>query len=180
MNWADWFRKQLSTSGESFEWALNAIQPEHYRELPPNPKYLGKWSPLRHVWHVEQYERVIAFPSMRMFLDEEGPVRGAFDDDDNAWSVCSTLTSAKLLAQFHATREQQIKLLDRFVEFNWDNPRDTNWGEKPLSFVVTKTFQHTYEHGDTLLRMGLWWEEERELELLREERKIKQLAKKST
>ena len=25
--------------------------------------------------------------------------------------------------------------------------------------IVTKTYQHTFEHGDTLLRMGLWWEE---------------------
>jgi hypothetical protein len=23
--------------------------------------------------------------------------------------------------------------------------------------VVTKTFQHTYEHADTILRMGLSW-----------------------
>jgi len=22
---------------------------------------------------------------------------------------------------------------------------------------VTKTYQHTFEHGDTLLRMALWW-----------------------
>lgn len=27
-----------------------------------------------------------------------------------------------------------------------------------MSMIVTKTFQHTYEHGDTLLRMGIWWE----------------------
>jgi len=27
-----------------------------------------------------------------------------------------------------------------------------------LAWVITKTFQHTYEHGDTLLRMGLWWQ----------------------
>ena len=25
--------------------------------------------------------------------------------------------------------------------------------------IVTKTYQHTFEHGDTLLRMGLWWEQ---------------------
>jgi hypothetical protein len=24
--------------------------------------------------------------------------------------------------------------------------------------VLTKTIQHTWEHGDTLMRMGLWWE----------------------
>jgi hypothetical protein len=33
----------------------------------------------------------------------------------------------------------------------------TLWRPRPLSWIVTKTFQHTYEHGDTLLRMVLWW-----------------------
>jgi hypothetical protein len=42
----------------------------------------------------------------------------------------------------------QIKLLDDLSAFDWDAPRETIWGMKPLSMVVTKTHQHTFEHGD--------------------------------
>jgi hypothetical protein len=49
--------------------------------------------------------------------------------------------------------------LNQLASTDWSTPRQTSWRLKPLSMVVTKTFQHTYEHGDTLLRMGLWWEE---------------------
>jgi hypothetical protein len=53
-------------------------------------------------------------------------------------------------------------LLDTLSGVDWTTPRATLWGHKPLSMIVTKTFQHTYEHGDTILRMGLWWKEDAE------------------
>ena len=49
-------------------------------------------------------------------------------------------------------------LLDKLIDADWNAQRETLWGYKPLSMIVTKTFQHTYEHSDTLLRMGIWWE----------------------
>ena len=54
--------------------------------------------------------------------------------------------------------QQQIDLLDQLTGADWQSPRTTLWGEKPLAWIVTKTYQHTCEHGDTLLRMSLWWE----------------------
>jgi len=53
---------------------------------------------------------------------------------------------------------EQIAMLEELAQVDWEAPRATLWGDKPLKMIVTKTFQHTFEHGDTLLRMGLWWE----------------------
>jgi hypothetical protein len=64
-----------------------------------------------------------------------------------------------LLEAFRAVRQEQLVLLDQLGGVDWTAPRQTIWGNKPLAMIVTKTFQHTYEHGDTILRMGLWWEE---------------------
>ena len=50
-------------------------------------------------------------------------------------------------------------MLDELAQVDWEAPQATLWGDKPLKMIVTKTYQHTFEHGDTLLRMGLWWEE---------------------
>ncbi|MBK8027204.1 MAG: hypothetical protein IPK19_38895 [Chloroflexi bacterium] len=58
---------------------------------------------------------------------------------------------------FLRMRQEQIALLDQLAAIDWEAPRETIWGYKPLSMVVTKTYQHTFEHGNTLLKMGLWW-----------------------
>ena len=79
-------------------------------------------------------------------------------DDDEAWAKVQKRGCDAMTLNFRRVRHQQIELLDQLTTVDWNAPRETLWGTKPLSMVVTKTFQHTYEHGDTLLRMGLWWE----------------------
>lgn len=132
----------------------------HYALLafPPDPRYLGTWEPARHVWHVAEYERCLVLPSMRQWLGEPLPDDASWPDTDEAWAAVRDRTLEQHCAAFQAMRETQIALLDQLADADWQAPRETLWGHKPLAMVVTKTFQHTYEHGDTLLRMGLWWE----------------------
>lgn len=75
------------------------------------------------------------------------------------WKVASAFPGSDLgAAAFRQVRQQQIDMLAQLTGAGWQTPRETLWGDRPLSMIVTKTFQHTYEHGDTLLRMGIWWE----------------------
>jgi hypothetical protein len=157
-DWIPWFRYQLKASAEGLAWAFAHISPELREQLPPDPEYLGTWPPARHVWHVTEYERCLALPSMRQWLGEPLPPEDAWKDDDETWAKVSDRSLEALTAAFHQVRQQQIDLLDQLSSEDWSAPRQTLWGNKPLSMVVTKTFQHTYEHGDTLLRMGIWWE----------------------
>jgi hypothetical protein len=155
----EWFRYQLNASADGFAWAFSQIPVIFHDQLPPDPGYLGTWAPARHVWHVTEYERYLALPSMLEWLT--GPVSPEEDwlDDDDAWAKVQDRGLEALVSDFRRIRQQQIDLLDQLTATDWNAPRETLWGLKPLSMVVTKTFQHTYEHGDTLLRMGLWWEE---------------------
>lgn len=159
-NWVEWFRSQLKSSGEGFAWAFQQIEPELHFELPPVPNYMGTWSPARLVWHVTEYERCLVLPSMRQWLGGEMPSGdNIWPDDDATWASAQNRSADALVAAFHAVRQEQIKLLDPLENVDWTAPRQTLWGLKPLSMVVTKTYQHTFEHGDTLLRMSLWWRE---------------------
>lgn len=158
-DWISWFRYQLQASADGFAWAFAQIPLLLRDELPPVPHYLGTWQPARHVWHVTEYDRCVALPSMQQWVGGTLPAEGVLQDGDDAWSTVQNRDIDTLIAAFRTIRQQQITLLDQLVDVDWDAPRETLWGSKPLSMVVTKTFQHTYEHGDTLLRMGIWWED---------------------
>jgi hypothetical protein len=157
-DWVQWFHYQLKASADGFVWGLSQISPAWLDQLPPDPGYLGTWPPLRHLWHVTEYERCLALPSMKQWLGFPLPAGDAWHDDDEAWAAVQDKSPAALSAAFWQVRQQQIDLLDQLTSADWEAPRETLWGNKPLSMIVTKTFQHTYEHADTLLRMGIWWE----------------------
>ena len=96
---------------------------------------------------------------MNQWLGGSMPNGEAWLAVDNAWDEVPNREFDVLTSEFRDIRQQQIVLLDKLIDTDWTAPRATLWGQKPLSMIVTKTFQHTYEHGDTLLKMGLWWEE---------------------
>jgi len=161
-NLASWFRQQLQSSADGFVWAFQQIAPDLRDKLPPRPGYLGSWPPIRHVWHVAQYERWLVIPSMCQWLggppaDGAGWYEGEADDANFARAYKDGLP--EIVATFCDLRRQQILMLDALAQVDWEAPQATLWGDKPLKMIVTKTYQHTFEHGDTLLRMGLWWEQ---------------------
>ncbi len=158
-DFVEWFRYQLKASADGFEWAYTQIPSDLRTKLPPDPNYMGTWSPARHVWHVTEYEKCLALPSMMEWLNVPMSPEDEWPDDDAAWNKAQECGVSGLIAEFQRVRRQQIELLDQLARLDWNAPRQTLWGMYPLSMVVTKTFQHTYEYGDTLLRMGLWWEE---------------------
>lgn len=157
-DWIQWFQYQLRASADGVIWGISQLNPSLLDKVPVEPEYLGTWPPLRHVWHVTEYERCLAIPSMKQWLGGPLPAEDAWQDSDDAWAAVQDKNLATLSAAFLQVRQQQIDLLVQLANVDWQAPRETGWGDWPLSMVVTKTFQHTYEHGDTLLRMGIWWE----------------------
>ena len=157
-DWVPWFSYQLKASGEAFVWAAQQLRSSDHFTLPPEPGYLGTWPAARHVWHVTGYERCLALPAMQGWLDGEASSAEEWHDDDAAWEAAADQSMERLLGEFQAIRQVQIALLDRLAAVDWNALRKTGWGDKPLAWIVTKTFQHTYEHGDTLMRMVLWRE----------------------
>lgn len=157
-DWVKWFHMQLHASADGFVWGFDQIPAALRDQLPVEPAYLGTWQPVRHVWHITGYERCLALPTMQQWLGAPLPPGDAWKDDDADWSAVQDQRPETLIAAFRAVRQAQIDCLDLLTGVDWETPRETLWGPRTLAWVVTKTFQHTYEHGDTLLRMGLWWE----------------------
>jgi hypothetical protein len=157
-DWAEWFKYQLQASADGFVWGFSQIPAALQAQFPVEPDYLGSWQPVRHVWHVTEYERCLVLPSMKQWLGAALPPGDAWKDDDEAWTAEADKSPAVLIESFLKVRQEQIDLLEQLASDSWETPHESLWGDRPLSWIVTKTFQHTYEHGDTLLRMGLWWQ----------------------
>lgn len=123
-----WFRYQLKASAEGFEWAFAQIPRAFLGEIPTDPDYLGTWPPARHVWHVTEYERCLAFPAMYTWLDSPLPPKEDWPDDDETWAIVKARGFDELVANFRRTRGQQIDLLDRLASVDWSEPREVLWG----------------------------------------------------
>ncbi len=158
MNWTEWFLAQLQSSAEGFVQGFWSVPERLRRETPVDEKYMGRWPAARHVWHVTEYERCVALPSMRDWQIGEQPGAADWLDDDVAWAKNRDVSDKELIDRFWVVRRQEIALVEALKNVDWNACRDTGWGRRPLAWVVMKTHQHTWEHGDTLMRMGLWWE----------------------
>ena len=153
-NFSQWFNEQLQSSANGFVWGTEQV-PEA-RRYPQPPKGLGEWTVARHVFHLYYYEKTIALPSMQQWMGGSMP-EGEDSDEDIAWSK-SQDTVESLLEKFRAVRAEQIALLPNFDDTVWNTAREAIWGPVTLLWVVSKTYQHTAEHINDVMRIGLFWD----------------------
>lgn len=153
---ATFFADKLRESAENFIWAVGQVPVE--RQFMPPPTPLGEWSVMRNVFHMMHYERTIALPTMRQWLGEPRPPRDAWLQEEAIWNGGQGHERDRLLADFRAGRTAQIALLSRFDTAAWEEPRVAIWGpaETTLTWTITKTYQHTFEHTNTILHIALF------------------------
>ena len=142
---------------EGFVWAVAQI-PQNHLDVSSRPE---RWSVARILYHMAHYEQRLAFPSMLQWCRGAKPVtKGQQEDaldEERTWNNGHDHELAALFATFKTVRSQQIELLPHFNEQDWHEERDAIWGSVPLVWVVTKTYQHTLEHTDEILKNYLWW-----------------------
>jgi hypothetical protein len=154
MNFSQWFNEQLQASANGFVWGTEQV-PEARRYVQP-PKGLGEWTVARHVFHLWYYEQTIALPSMQQWID--GTIPSLEDlDEDVAWSKTQEKVES-LLDKFKNVRAEQVALLPKFDGATWNATREAVWGRVTLLWVVSKTYQHTAEHINDVMRIGLFWD----------------------
>ena len=151
------FQQQLKTSMENFLWAVEQI-PQERLYLAPRP---NRWPIARIIFHLTRYEQRLALPSMQQWLGGPRPVVGT-QEEDNAqderdWNGGEGHSIQTLVADFKGIRSQQLALFPQFNEQSWREEREAIWGKVSLKWVLTKTYQHTLEHTDEVLRAYLWW-----------------------
>ena len=153
-NFSQWFQEQLQVSANGFVWGTEQV-PEARRYAPP-PKGLGEWTVARHVFHLWYYEQTIALPSMQQWLGGTIPFLDDKDEDVDWGNTQETVET--LLEKFRMVRGEQIALLPKFDDRAWNTACEAVWGPVTLLWVVSKTYQHTAEHINDVMRIGLFWD----------------------
>ena len=153
MDLSKWFEYQLRSTLDGVLWAVGQLPGERFYVLPPAA--LGEWSASQHIYHMLEYEKNLAFPSMHQWLGAPPAVRKA----DHEKEIQNPPPIEEMLTEFEQVRQAEIALLSRFDDDQWNSIQNTTfWGEVSLSWLVCKTYQHTLEHTHDILRLVLFWD----------------------
>ncbi|RPJ25132.1 MAG: DinB family protein [Chloroflexi bacterium] len=153
MDLLKWFDSQLRSTLDGFIWSVRQIPEERWYAFPPAP--LGEWSAAQHIFHMVHYEKKLALPSMHQWLGAPPAVRE--EADEEIWNHPPAIKL--MLDQFNEVRLAEINLLPSFDEMAWQSTQKTTfWGEISLYWLVCKTYQHTLDHTQDILRLALFWD----------------------
>ena len=155
-----WLSDELGRSAAGYDWAVRQVPMDRLALTPPSG--LGEWSTLRHLFHLVWYEREIALPNMRLWLGGP-PFNGEGLDEEAAWVADrASIELEPWLHLFVIGRDEQRALLARIGPAAWTTRRIIDWGgvpiPVPLRWIVAKTYQHTAEHTNDVLRIALFWD----------------------
>jgi hypothetical protein len=159
--------RRLREALETIEWAVNEI-PEKYHHDLPDFYAPDDWHAAMNLAHIVVYEEQLANPVMEALLaggDGVGAVRSGME----AWFYGDSVTAsaeplAALLDRYRAAREQGIAVIKSFTaeRFNdricplWQGSPVHGRSLQPPGWVAMKTVQHSWEHGNALLRLALF------------------------
>lgn len=157
------FRESL----EAIEWAVSEI-PEAYHHVLPDFYAPEEWTAGMNLAHVVVYEEQLANPVMDALASGEDGVSAVRSGRESWFYADSVAASSEplsvLLERYRAAREKGIAAIDSFTEerFNdavcplWQASGRHGGALQPPGWVAMKTFQHSWEHGNALLRLALF------------------------
>jgi len=144
---------------EALAWAIPLITVEAAARAPVR----GGWSVAQNLAHLVVYEELIALPILGASLRHEDGARyvRSFSEDWFAPESESLATAAfpQLLTRYDMGERRHAELLAQFDDEKFNTPLCSAWpvpGGRLVSagWVAKKSLQHTWEHGNVLLRAG--------------------------
>lgn len=153
--------RRLADSLRDLEFGLGMVPPQWTHAAVPDAP-AGSWTVSMNLAHLAIYEEVTALPLLRSF-EPDFDIDGARRGGDESWFfkqavALSEQPVAAILDRLRAARSAQIDLVRHLGEERlnsgvtplWPDPHHT------AGWVATKTFQHTWEHGNAILRAALF------------------------
>jgi hypothetical protein len=147
-----------------------SVTPEPWRYRTPSDdpalRRLGDWSVARNVAHLAVYEEQVAAPILEAIAagrDCSTDVVSVLEGDyQNIWEVLSGSPLETIVQRLVSARRRQIAAISAMSDGRFHEAATTLWNRKDspdgqsAAWVATKTFQHTWEHGNSIFRIALF------------------------
>jgi hypothetical protein len=157
--------RRLRDSLADLEFGLAQAPARWHHALPPGGAGLwppNAWTVAMNLAHLTIYEESMALRVLRSFepgFDPAGERRGG----DESWFYNDALALSAgpieaMLSRLRSARRQQIDLVESLGETRLNSGVTPLWPEPEhtAGWVATKTFQHTWEHGNAILQVALF------------------------
>ena len=160
---------QLDESLRTLEWAV-ALVPDGWSHQSPSGKMSaeeGAWSVAMNLAHLALYEERLPTTVLESLLaGGDGVSDTWFQEPSPFVDAAVALASAPLSEIFkrlRRARNREVELASRFPDSAWAAPTTNAWGGNGYgprvwspARVLAKSFQHTWEHGNAVLRVALF------------------------
>ncbi|MDQ7026196.1 MAG: hypothetical protein Q9P01_13815 [Anaerolineae bacterium] len=163
-NNVQWFKAQHQNSLDMFVWAVQQIPEERLKLAPPAGAWFEAWSVHQQIHHLYLYEKLI-LPFKRQWLPNASPtsqedivmLRHLWSEQERHWYKKE---ASHWLNEWCTLRKESIQLLKKYDESAWCETKETTfWGVKSLFWMYSKTLQHTLEHTDSVMKIGIFWDD---------------------
>jgi hypothetical protein len=157
--------RRLGDSLATLEWAVANV-PERWTHALPDYVDPAEWTVARILAHVVVYEEGVAAPVLAEMAARRDASAVEFSGEGSQAEAEALAREpiAVIMERLRPARERQIEIV-RSLDHEWFNtPLTPLWsgsgryGEplQPAGWVATKTFQHTWEHGNAVMRVALF------------------------
>ena len=140
----------------------------HYRSpaAATGLEWLGTWSLAENLAHLAVYEENIAAPILEAIVagrDAAPEVNSVIERDYEArWQALSKSPLDEIAQRLSRARSRQADAVSEMSDELFQAPTTTLWTDvlaadgHSAAWVATKTFQHTWEHGNSILCFALF------------------------
>lgn len=158
---------RLEESFETLRWAVGMAPSAWHHRPPPFQRPGGElpWSIAQNLAHMLIYEETAAAPVLEELLaGGDGSLAvpswrdERFSEERVGFARLSREPVAELLDRLGRARRRQVDAVRTFSSERFNTKLTSLWGpsgQRP-GWVATKTFQHTWEHGNSILQVALF------------------------
>jgi len=148
-------QERLTFAVEELIWAAQQI-PTGRQHVIPLPVF-GEWSVARIVFHISWYDANVILPIASAWPNS-ADIPSDTADETQAWEASQQSVMA-LIDTIQADHQQIIAVVRERSPEQLQTMAQTSWGEVTLSWVLHHLYQTLLEHTNTLLSMGLYWDQ---------------------
>jgi hypothetical protein len=152
--------RQLEESLRLLERAVAATPERWHRPAPGEEVPPDFWGVAMNLAHLALYEENHPVPVLEALADgtpERSPATSGEAEEHETKALAVEPLEA-ILDRLRAARRRQVDALRAMTDDRFESATTMRWGRPlPAAWVATKTLQHTWEHGNTVMQIALFY-----------------------